>query len=184
VTGGTAVARRYAKAVFALAKRDDRVEAIGRELDTIAAELEGHDELRAFLGRPWEAPRAKRAAVTEVATLLGVSPLARDLAGMLAARGRIGALRQIGQAYAELVDADQGRARARVRTAIALTGDERAVLAQALGRALGGKRVLLDEVVDPGLLGGFVAEVGSFVLDGSIDGQLARIRERLVRGQG
>jgi F-type H+-transporting ATPase subunit delta len=183
VTGGEAVARRYAKAIFALAKRDDRVETIRRELERVARELEEHAELRAFLGRPWEAPRAKRAAVVEVATLLGVSPLTRDLVGMLAARGRIDGLRQIGEAYRELLDTDQGRVRARVRTAVALTQDERASLARSLGRALGGKQVLLEEVVDPTLVSGFVAEIGSFVLDGSIDGQLARIRERLVRGQ-
>jgi len=183
VTGGQPVARRYARAVFALAKQDNRVEEIGRELDTIARELDEQAELRAFLGRPWEAPRAKRAAVMNVATLLGVSPLTRDLAGMLAARGRIDGLRQIGQAFTELLDADQGRVRARVRTAVSLTPAERATLASALGRALGGKQVLLEDVVDPGLLGGFVAEIGSLVLDSSIDGQLARMRERLARGQ-
>jgi F0F1-type ATP synthase delta subunit len=36
--------------------------------------------------------------------------------------------------------------------------------------------------MDPNLLGGFVANVGSLILDGSLDGQLARLRERLVRG--
>jgi F-type H+-transporting ATPase subunit delta len=182
VTGGEPVARRYAKAVYALARRDDRVEAVGRELDTIAGELEEHAELRAFLARPWESPRAKRAAVLEVATLLGVSPLTRDLAGMLAARGRIDGLREIRRAYGALVDADQGRVRARVRTAVALTAPERGRLEATLGRALGGKQVLLDEVVDRDLVGGFVAEIGSLVLDGSIEGQLARLRERLVRG--
>jgi len=38
--------------------------------------------------------------------------------------------------------------------------------------------------VDGALLGGFVAEIGSLLVDGSLDGQLAALRERLVRGQG
>jgi F0F1-type ATP synthase delta subunit len=42
--------------------------------------------------------------------------------------------------------------------------------------------VLVEEVVDKNLLGGFVAEIGSLVVDGSLDGQLARMRERLVKG--
>jgi F0F1-type ATP synthase delta subunit len=37
--------------------------------------------------------------------------------------------------------------------------------------------------VDKNLLGGFVAQVGSLILDGSLDGQLARMREQLARGQ-
>jgi len=48
--------------------------------------------------------------------------------------------------------------------------------------ALGGKHVAVEEVVDPEMLGGFVAEIGSLVLDGSLDGQLARLRARLGRG--
>ena len=42
--------------------------------------------------------------------------------------------------------------------------------------------VILEEVVDPSLLGGFVAEIGTYIVDGSLDGQLARIEERLARG--
>jgi len=41
----------------------------------------------------------------------------------------------------------------------------------------------LEEIVDRELLGGFVAEIGSVLVDGSLDGQLARVRERLVKGQ-
>jgi F0F1-type ATP synthase delta subunit len=44
--------------------------------------------------------------------------------------------------------------------------------------------VLLDTQVDPGLLGGFVAEVGSRVLDLSVAGQLSALRERIIRGAG
>ena len=40
----------------------------------------------------------------------------------------------------------------------------------------------MEEIVDKNLLGGFVAEIGSLVVDGSLDGQLARIRERLAKG--
>ena len=68
-----------------------------------------------------------------------------------------------------------------MRTAVALTDDEKRWLAARLGQALG-KQVVLEETVDPSLLGGFVAQVGSYVLDGSLDGQLARMRERLARG--
>jgi len=69
-----------------------------------------------------------------------------------------------------------------VRTAVPLTDADRTALADRLRRALGGKQVLTEEVVDKNLLGGFVAEIGSLVVDGSLDGQLARMRERLVKG--
>ena len=72
--------------------------------------------------------------------------------------------------------------RARVRTAVALGDEGRAALARGLGRAVDGKQVVLEEVTDRGLLGGFVAELGSLLVDGSLDGQLARVRDRLARG--
>jgi F-type H+-transporting ATPase subunit delta len=90
-------------------------------------------------------------------------------------------LPEIVSAYRDLLDEDLGQARAAVRTAVPLTDGERKALSDRIERTLG-KRVLIEERVDPGLLGGFVAQVGSFILDGSLDGQLARMRERLARG--
>jgi F-type H+-transporting ATPase subunit delta len=74
-----------------------------------------------------------------------------------------------------------GRVRAAVRTSVALTDDEKKQLTTRLGRALG-KQVIVEQTVDSSLLGGFIAQVGSLILDGSLDGQLARMRERLARG--
>ena len=71
--------------------------------------------------------------------------------------------------------------RAGCGTSVAFTADEKKQLVTRLGRALG-KQVLVEETVDTSLLGGFVAQVGSLILDGSLDGQLARMRERLARG--
>ena len=64
---------------------------------------------------------------------------------------------------------------------MAFTAGEKQQLATRLERALG-KRIILEEQVDATLLGGFVAQVGSLILDGSLDGQLARMRQRLARG--
>ena len=68
-----------------------------------------------------------------------------------------------------------------MRTVVPLTAEERETLQQRLSRALGGKQVVLAETVDDRLLGGFVADVDSYVVDGSLDGQLARLRARLGR---
>jgi len=68
-----------------------------------------------------------------------------------------------------------------VRTSISLTDGEKSQLANRLQAAVG-KQVILEETMDTNLLGGFVAQVGSLILDGSLDGQLTRLRERLVRG--
>jgi F-type H+-transporting ATPase subunit delta len=200
VQASAPAAQPYAKALFELARERQLFDDVGRELDALAAEAAG-GELNAFFERPWIAPAAKRAVAAQVAERLGVSRLMRDFLALVAAQGRANVLADIAAAYHAMVDAERGIVRARVRTAVALTDDERQTLAARLARALerenatgaaaagsadGGRgrisQVVIDEVVDPTLMGGFVAEIGSLILDGSLDGQLARLRQRLSRG--
>lgn len=175
-------AHAYAKAVFDLAKERGQVAAIGQELDTVAAQIKAEPALHAFFARPWVTGAAKRATALEIAARLGLSQLARDLVGLAAAQGRADQLSAISETYRDLVDRDLGRVRVRVRTAVPLTHDERQMLAARLQRALGGNEVILEETVDRTLLGGFVAESGSYVVDGSLEGQLERMRERMTHG--
>ena len=174
-------ARSYAKALFELAKERQQTDAIGRELTAVADVVGGDLELRQFLARPGVSATAKRAVADDIAQRLGVSKLVRDFVGLVADQGRGDQLPDIAEAYRDLVDADSGRVRARVRSAIALTEPERATLASRLGAAVG-KTVVVEDRVDRELLGGLVAEVGSLVADGSLDGQLARMKDRLGRG--
>ena len=78
-----------------------------------------------------------------------------------------------------MVDADLGRVRAQVRTRVPLTDGERDALRARLAGVTGAREVIVEEHADDTLLGGFVAEIGTYLVDGSLDGQLARIGERL-----
>jgi F-type H+-transporting ATPase subunit delta len=175
-------ARSYAKALHDLGRERGEVEAVGAELAQAAELVRSDAALAHFLARPGVSAAAKRAAADEIAQRLGVSKLVRDFLGLVAAHGRADVLPEIFGAYQALLDADLNRARARVRTVVPLTDTERTALASRLGAALGGKHVAVEDVVDASLLGGFVAEIGSLVVDGSLDGQLARLRDRLSRG--
>src|SRR5258706_7423335 len=132
-----AVAKSYAKALFDLAKERQQVDAIATELDAVARMLTEQAALRDFLSRPWVAPHAKRAAATEVATRLSVSPLMRDFVALVAARGRADYVPAIAAAYRRLDDESKSRARVTLRTAINLTDAERDQLGDRLSRLLG-----------------------------------------------
>jgi len=175
-------ARSYAKALHDLARERGQTEAIGAELAQAADLVRSDPAFAHFFARPGVSAAAKRGAAEEIAQRLGFSKLVRDFVGLVAAHGRADGLADIADAYRTLVDGELNRARARIRSAVPLTDAERSALATRLGTALGGKQVAVEEVVDPEMLGGFVAEIGSLVLDGSLDGQLARLRARLGRG--
>jgi len=182
VRASPAVARSYAKALFELARERNQAEEVQAELERAAGLMSADGDAVDLLGRPWISPVIRKRLADELGARMELSRLGRDFLALLATQRRADHLAAIAAAYRDMLDAERGRVRARVRTAVALTEADRAALAQRLGRALGGKTVVIEEVVDKHLLGGFVAEIGSLVVDGSLDGQLARIRERLVKG--
>jgi len=180
---GSAVARRYARALRALAAEAARLEPVAEELATFDRLLASEPALRDALLRPWVTAATKRSVVKTVAEHLGLSALTQNFLALVAQRRRLPLLSEILAAYRALVDDTAGRVRARVRSAAPLAGAERAAIRERLGRRVG-KMVLLDTEVDVTLLGGFVAEVGSRVLDASLAGQLAALRERIIKGSG
>jgi len=174
-------ARRYAKALHLAAKEAGVGEATGRELTALLEALQANRGALEILERPWIKPADRRAAALALAEKAGSGKLVRNFVALVAERGRLDHLAVIASEYRDLIDADLGRVRAQVGSPVPLTDGEKTELSRHLQAALG-KQVILEEEVDQNLLGGFVARVGSLILDGSLDGQLARIRERLVRG--
>jgi F-type H+-transporting ATPase subunit delta len=176
-----ATAKSYARALFDLATERKQVDAIATELETLAGVVTEQPSLRDFLSRPWVGAAAKRGAAGDIATKLGVSQLMRDFLTLVAVRNRVDHVPAIAAAYRKMVDEARGRVRVTLRTAVKLNETERADLGRRLSHKLGGRELVIDEAVDPQMLGGFVAEVGSQTLDGSLDTQLDRLRELLAR---
>lgn len=174
-------ARRYAKALYDVAREAGAAEAIGQEMERVAAICAGDPAARGVLTRPWIKPADRRGVAVAIAQKVGARKLVQDFVGLVSERGRADHLPEIVAAYQALVDAELGRTRAQVRTAVALTDGEKRQLSGKLAHALG-TRIILEEQVDATLLGGFIAQVGSLIFDGSLDGQLARLRQRLARG--
>lgn len=178
---GEAAAKPYARALFLMAREHGLEETAGQELEAARASLFAHPELVDVLRRPWIKGETKQAMIASVAEQARWSPLVKDFLGLLAMRGRLDHLPEIVSVYRQFVDELRGRVRAEVRCSVPLAESEREALSQGLSRVVG-KEVLVEETADATLLGGFVAQIGSLVLDGSLSGQLARLRERLVRG--
>ena len=174
-----AAVKPYARALHELARERRETDAVARDLGAMVDLLDTDAELRDFFSRPWVSAAARRAAALEVAARLELSPLVRDFVALVARAGRAGDLATIALAYRDMVDADLGRVRARVRTRVPLGEAEREALRTRLATVMGARQVVVEEHVDGNLLGGFVAEIGTYIVDGSLDGQLGRIGERL-----
>ncbi len=169
-------ARRYAEAVFGLARRDASEDAWASDLDRLAALLEVPLAAKA-LASPAVTASQKLAVIG--AEVPGLQPVMRNLLQLLLHRGRLEMLPEIAGAYRELLNAARGIATAEVTTAVPLGEADRAVLVERLARYTG-KQVRVEARVDGGILGGVVARIGDTLIDGSVRGRLEALRRRLA----
>jgi F-type H+-transporting ATPase subunit delta len=174
----SSVARRYARALFALGLADDRPEQYGEEISAVLAATRQNRELGFMLANPGYSQQQRKQAVDAVAFALRLSPLTVNFLRLLVDRQRIGDLAGISRSYGAMMDQHAGRVRATVTAARPLTDDELARLREAIGRMTGGT-VVLESKTDPALIGGVVAQVGATQFDGSLRTQLERMREEL-----
>jgi F-type H+-transporting ATPase subunit delta len=172
------IGRRYAKALFSLAVDQNRVEPWSDGLRALKATVAGSPELRDVLQNPAYTKDQRRAVVAKLAEALKLDSEPASLLYLLADRNRLDHVDGIADHFGELADAKLGRIRARVTTATKIEGDALKAIAERLGAATQAT-VLVDHVVEPAIIGGVVAQIGSIVYDGSLRTQLEQLKTSL-----
>jgi F-type H+-transporting ATPase subunit delta len=123
-------------------------------------------------------PSGRRVRLVEALATPEMRKEGLNLARMLVAAGRPALIEGIVEEYGRLADEAEGRVRATATTAVELGDPEQRRLAGDLSRRLG-KDVRLEVVVDPGIIGGLVLQLGDRVIDASIRSRLQQLRRRL-----
>jgi F-type H+-transporting ATPase subunit delta len=174
-----AAATRYARALYDVATKEADGKLAGAELAEFARLVAGSEMLSRSLTNPAIPVQRKRAVVEQLLARAGLSPVVSRLLLMLADRDRLALLTDMATAYeARLMESSQV-VRAQITTAVELAPGQAGALQQGLARATG-RQVQLETRVDPAIIGGAVARIGSTVYDGSVTTQLQKIRERLT----
>lgn len=172
------IARRYAKALFSLAVEKDRVEAWAATLLSLKEAVEASPDLRDVLSNPMYSREQRRAIVEKLAAALALEQEPTSLLYLLGDRNRLSYLAAMVDTFRDYADQHLGRLRATVISAVKLEDGAAQAIADKLSQATKAE-VLLDRVVDPAILGGVVAQVGSLVYDGSVRTQLEDLRTQL-----
>lgn len=174
------VARRYAGALFDVARKLGAEERVGQQLTAFAGLVDGHADLKRAIETPGIPVTAKKALVNALADASGdVSPELKRTLLMLAERDRLTILPELVSSYSDRLMGEKKVMPADVTTAVPMSDETRAALAAALSKVSGGQ-VTITEKVDPSIVGGMIARVGSVVYDGSVVRQLDRLRETLT----
>jgi F-type H+-transporting ATPase subunit delta len=149
------------------------------QLRTFYASTSTVPQLQAVLSSP-AVPRArKRAVIRAIAAALEAKQIIVNFLLVLSDRHRWAALHEVIEALDTVLDAHLGFERAEVLSAYELSDQQREALSRELAR-LAGNKIRLRLAVDPELIGGVTARVGSTVYDGSVRGHLAKMRQSLA----
>lgn len=176
----TELAKRYAKAIFEVAidnKTQDRVFAELRTLDEVVSR---DKEIFDFLTSPLVKPSERVEALTKALGNKGLSKEVVDFLMILAEKDRFVIFHEVVRAFESESDAANNVCRGTVRSAVLLAQTERQRIEETVEKVLK-KKVIMTYKVDPSVIGGLIAEVGSYTFDDSISSHLTRMNEELKR---
>ncbi len=174
-------ANRYAQAIFELAKESGQQDIVFDQLRALQEALAKAPETYGFFNSPMVTSASKTEAIKAlIKGVPGVNTLVANLLLLLASRDRIRVFAEIVQAYQDKSDEFHGVTRGRVRSATALGPEDRKRI-ESIVSNITHKKVILTYTQDQALLGGLIAQVGSFTFDDSLKTHLHRIRDELKR---
>ena len=172
----SALARRYAAAAFDVGRERDRVPALGQDLQRARAII-GDPRVQAVLTNPRVSMSHRAGAVAQL--LADLSPPARNLVTLLVTRGRIHLLDDVVTDYLAMAEAASGVVRAVVTSALPLDD----ATARRIERVLTGRldrKVQIEPVHDPEIIGGLVVRVGDRVIDDSLRTHLQQLQATMA----
>ena len=171
-------ARRYAKALIEMAQERGMVEEAEEELSAFGRLFLKGASLYDWFNSPLVPVTEKKESVRRISEQGALSGWMKGLLDLLVEKRRCFLFPAIVEQYRMMADELLGRVRVRVHTAREMDEETRQLLEGQL-KARWGERIEVETTVDQELLGGIVVEAKGMVMDGSLKGQLRRMRTEL-----
>jgi F-type H+-transporting ATPase subunit delta len=173
---GNRAAIRYAKAILDIATSKAAAQEVSNDMALIAKTIQDNKELSDFIENPTLRVEVKNNALLEV--FKGVSPVSKSLFQLLLTNKRFEILENIAQQYNKLFDEVNNIEVANVTTAIAITPELEAKVLAKVGE-FSNKKVTLNNIVDPTIIGGFILRIGDKQFNASIANRLQVLKREL-----
>lgn len=175
----TALARRYAGALFGAARNADVIDKVESDIGLLAHSLQTMPRLQEALAHPLIPAARKKEIATEV---FGgkVQEITLHFLDLLIDKRREELVEDVEQEYVRLANEFRGVVPTLVTSAVPLSDDEKERLQRKLEKFTG-KKIELELREDKSLIGGLTVKIGDTVIDGSVKGYLASLREKLLK---
>lgn len=174
------LASRYARALYNLAKEKNEQDVVFEQMRVLEQAFDSDPVIMEFIASPLIRPTDKVKAFEALNAKVALSEALQNFLLLLTKKNRLSVFKDILSAYQMIADEAHGVTRGVVRSATVLGPDERKRISELVSRATK-KQVILTYKEDPALLGGLVAEVGSYTFDDSLISHLTRMNEQLTR---
>jgi F-type H+-transporting ATPase subunit delta len=175
-----AIAGRYARAFAELAAEHNMdPEKTIQELEQLGALFSQNHELHNVFLNPAVPHDQKLKLLDAIINRMGGSKLLRNFLAVLVDHRRIGQLSEIAREFRDQLDERMGIADAQVNSARELTAGERKTLETQLAEVTG-KTIRARYAENPALLGGAVVRIGSTIYDGSVRGQMEKLKQQIA----
>lgn len=174
------IAKRYAKALLSLAEQGGQTEVVKKDLSAVAELYKNSKNLQSVIMNPVFSTSDKSKVLKGLSAEIKVSALSARFLDLMIEKGRFRYIREAAAAYADLLDIKQGRVKATVTSAAALSPADIDRLKAKIKAAVG-KDVELNAEIDPSLIGGIRTKIGSTIYDGSLKHQVGLVREALLK---
>jgi len=172
------VAGRYATALFELGLEEKALEQIETDLARFGEALDASDDLQRLVKSPMFSTEEQGRALGAILDELKIEGLTKNFLLLVSKNRRLFATPDMIRAYRAMLAEHRGEMSATVTAASKLTDTQVTALTQALKAALG-KDVMLDQLVDPSLIGGLMIKVGSRMIDTSIRTKLNSLKHAM-----
>ena len=175
----SSLAARYARALAEVVKDKKALEAAADEIDVFAALFRESRELRDFLLNPAYPLARKRQGLAEVAARARIKGPQLKLLVILLEKGRMNLVPEVAAEFRKLEEASLNRVSVELTTARPLDAKQQKQVVESLEKFTG-KTVRLTHKVDPAVLGGARARIGSMVYDGTVASRLQKLKQQLI----
>lgn len=175
----TAVARRYAQALFELLDAST-IESTRAALTGLGQAIKDSVALRHVVASPAFGAEDKIAVLAELGSRLGCPPVGKTFLGQLVKKNRVGFLPEIAEAFAKLADASKGTQQITVSSAAALPPAEKDRITTRLREMLK-RQVDMTFNTDARHLAGVQIRLGSKVVDSTVRGRLQAMQRLLTK---
>ncbi|WEG13111.1 F0F1 ATP synthase subunit delta [Pullulanibacillus sp. KACC 23026] len=171
------IAKRYAQALFDVAKERSTVDAVEEQLQVIQQTVKESKDLNTMLNHPRIKGEDKKAVLEQIFKD-EVNAEVLNLLKVLVDRGRESLLNDLSESYTAIANEARGIVDMYVTTAEPLSQEDEDKLSKSFGNVLN-KQLRIHSKVDAGVIGGVLVRIGNRVYDGTLAGKLTRFHQEM-----